>query len=432
MVHDVAVSTIYSPPAQVDTNTTQLVSASAVNYGTYSETFDVVFKIGDFYTDIRTLNLDPGGSHFTMFNNWVVNQPRGTYVKQCSTQLSNDANHGNDKMNGTVSINVHDVGVRRIPVLSAPVDSGSPVAIKTTVANYGAFPESFSVHCLIGSAYSSTRNITALPAGDTTQVTFDLWTPLNRGNNIVRCTTALANDENPSNNLCTDTVFVVVRDIATQEILAPTISLMQRQWVTPKVRFENLGNQSASFPAWFKITHGLISSYTDYLDTIIISLDPGAILDAEFSRWSTESLTTYRTEARCELPGDMNPANDSKEGSFSISVYTAWFQKTNYLMGAGKKVKAGGALVSLPNGSIYSLKGNNTNEFFRYDIATESWVGVSPIPNSPLKAKNVKAGGALCYGQSASGGYIFALKGNNTLEFWRYTPEVDRDRKSVV
>jgi hypothetical protein len=121
----------------------------------------------------------------------------------------------------------------------------------------------------------------------------------------------------------------------------------------------------------------------------------------------------------------MNPANDSKGGSFSISEYTAWFQKTNLLIGSGKKVKAGGALISLPNGSIYCLKGTNTNEFFRYDIATESWSKVCSIPYSPLKAKNVKAGAALCYGQSASGGYIYALKGNNTTEFWRYTPEVD-------
>ena len=84
----------------------------------------------------------------------------------------------------------------------------------------------------------------------------------------------------------------------------------------------------------------------------------------------------------------------------------------------GKKKKAGdGACIAFYPGSVWCLKGGNTQEFWCYDVATDSWYEIEAIPREANR-KKVKSGGALCY----AFGHVYALKGNNTLEFWRYTP----------
>ncbi len=87
--------------------------------------------------------------------------------------------------------------------------------------------------------------------------------------------------------------------------------------------------------------------------------------------------------------------------------------------GKNKKSKDGsdGAYVQ---GFIYALKGGNTCEWWRYSVAGGSWIELDPMPEigSTGKKKRVKAGGALTnYG---TGFAFFALKGGKTREFWRY------------
>ncbi|MGB9742924.1 MAG: SBBP repeat-containing protein [bacterium] len=86
--------------------------------------------------------------------------------------------------------------------------------------------------------------------------------------------------------------------------------------------------------------------------------------------------------------------------------------------GKSSKLKDGGC-GDYFNGSIYALKGANTCEFWRYDISGDSWVEIDTMPSvgSTLKKKRVKAGADLIYGGDA----FYALKGNKTLEFWRYS-----------
>ncbi len=83
-----------------------------------------------------------------------------------------------------------------------------------------------------------------------------------------------------------------------------------------------------------------------------------------------------------------------------------------------KKSKDGGA-GAWYNGSIYALKGGNTVQFYRYDAADTAWSELDTMKSfgSTGKKKKVKAGGDLtAYGYGA----FFALKGNKTVEFWRY------------
>jgi hypothetical protein len=85
--------------------------------------------------------------------------------------------------------------------------------------------------------------------------------------------------------------------------------------------------------------------------------------------------------------------------------------------GKSKKSKDGGAGVWVDNG-IYAFKGGNTQEFWRYFAARDSWAEMETIPlTAPggAKKKKVRGGADL----AAFGSVLYATKGNKSLELWR-------------
>ncbi len=94
-----------------------------------------------------------------------------------------------------------------------------------------------------------------------------------------------------------------------------------------------------------------------------------------------------------------------------------------FFIPGGMKKKAcgpGAALTTDNEKYIYAFKGNNTNEFCFYDILNNQWEYLEPIPLEPSN-KKVKDGGALVY----VNGWIYALKGNKTLELWLFIPPAE-------
>jgi hypothetical protein len=84
---------------------------------------------------------------------------------------------------------------------------------------------------------------------------------------------------------------------------------------------------------------------------------------------------------------------------------------------SGKKKKAkSGAGMAYRDGYIYCLKGNNTNEFWRYNCALDQWAQLGDVPFGSGRA--VKGGGAIVYAQVPDALYL--TKGNNTLDFFKY------------
>jgi hypothetical protein len=93
------------------------------------------------------------------------------------------------------------------------------------------------------------------------------------------------------------------------------------------------------------------------------------------------------------------------------------------MMGKSKKSKDGGC-ATYDGGHIFTLKGGNTQEFWSLDVATRVWSEHETIPafGSTGKKKRVKAGADIV--RWARGVY-FCLKGNKTNELWRYVKSAD-------
>jgi hypothetical protein len=84
--------------------------------------------------------------------------------------------------------------------------------------------------------------------------------------------------------------------------------------------------------------------------------------------------------------------------------------------GKKKKVKSGAGIASYQS-LVYGLKGNGTQEFWKYNADSDKWQQAEDMPLGG--GKKVKGGGALVYAAQPLP-TLFALKGNNTLEFWAY------------
>jgi hypothetical protein len=218
-------------------------------------------------------------------------------------------------------------------------------------------------------------------------------------------------------------------DVGVVTITAPSGPYDTAATITPAATVKNFGADPASFDVYFLINDG--GTYSDRVT--IPNLAGGATAPATFAAWPKPHATgSYVTRCSTYIAGDANHSNDARGGSFSI-VYavaeTGWVQKADVPNGIkSKRVKDGGCLAYSTDPSdssyIYALKGNNRFEFYRYNTGTNTWVTKESIPaiGRSGKKKAVKKGAAM----TAADGSIYAAKGNSTYEFWRYDPSPGR------
>ncbi len=92
----------------------------------------------------------------------------------------------------------------------------------------------------------------------------------------------------------------------------------------------------------------------------------------------------------------------------------------NSQTGKSKKSKDGGSAAFLADGMLYALKGGNTCDFYAYEPGSNQWAEKETMPQvgSSQKKKRVKGGGDI----TSDGSCLYALKGNKTQELWRYVP----------
>jgi hypothetical protein len=154
-IRDVGATKIISPVGINPHNPSGVpVSCSLYNYGNVPETYQVTFKIGDFYEVSRGVSRHaPHTYEVADFQPpWRVMQDPGVYPTSCSTELEGDMRCFNDKIAGTVTVQArHDVGAYRIMAPSGIVDTGVPFAPACSVGNYGTSTEDYTVRMRISS-----------------------------------------------------------------------------------------------------------------------------------------------------------------------------------------------------------------------------------------------------------------------------------------
>jgi len=85
--------------------------------------------------------------------------------------------------------------------------------------------------------------------------------------------------------------------------------------------------------------------------------------------------------------------------------------------GRNRKSRDGGSGAFF-DGGVYALKGGSTSEFWRYDAAAGTWSEGDELPPMARdgRSRKVYAGASMV----SVDGTLFALKGNKSLELWRY------------
>jgi N-acetylneuraminic acid mutarotase len=202
-------------------------------------------------------------------------------------------------------------------------------------------------------------------------------------------------------------------DVAVTLIAAPTGTMPEGQVVTPMAHVANLSllNPATDFP----VTMQIGAVYTQQVTGI--SIDPGASYIVTFPDWTavggTHVVTVFSQYAE-----DPDAANDTLRGSVTVTTEARVPWVAVSPMPMGSRMVKDGAWLTEKGDAIYAARGYKTQDFFAYypGADADSWKALAPIPLGPSGRLPYK--GAV--GVAGDGDYIYATKGNNTSEFYRY------------
>jgi hypothetical protein len=418
------------------------------NFGTTPENLQVLCRIflGEtLYAASDSLWLGPGDSTLLAFAPWTP--PQGSYVAWFKTVDANDQVPDNDtaRIGFTVLPFDHDVGVSAI---ENPGDSCLPVSIwpQVIVYNYGRYHENFYTRFMILDSLSNPvydRQVLTTDLGENQPklVTFPLWNA-SAGYYLVRCFTGLGGDLNPGNDTVTQRLAVCspipAHDVGVTEIVSPVDSCGAGP-ITPRARVYNSGLNLETFNVHFVIRNGLqVIVYDQQVEIPNLAVDEERL--ATFPYWPA-GAGLYELESYTDLATDLDHTNDTLDdevivtdtGTVGQGGVTGWFRRCPMPPGPkAKRVKDGAGLAFVDDtaaGTIYGLKGNNTLEFYAYGLVSDTWTSRESMPRlgTSGKRKAVKKGASM----AGCGGKVYAVKGNNTLEFWRYDPHAEGASKWI-
>jgi hypothetical protein len=192
----------------VDSGEVIVPACSLYNYDTTTESYSVRMHIGSGYDQLVAVNNHAGGSaQYVEFPAWTA-RPRGAFSVRCSTELTTDADRSNDRVTGSVTVAVHDVGATVISAPTGTVDSGSTVTPRATVHNWGTGTETFDISFTISDGYAESITRT-LAAGADSSFSFPDWVATALGTWQTECSTRLANDMNVVNDARHDSIRVI-------------------------------------------------------------------------------------------------------------------------------------------------------------------------------------------------------------------------------
>ncbi len=359
-VKDVGVTRLMAPTGAVDSGTAVTPACSVYNWGTAAASCSVRMRIGAGYARATNVaSLAAGARGYVTFPNWTATE-RGSNAVSCSTELTGDLKTADDKLTGTVTVNVTDVGTKIILAPAGSIVAGTVVTPACSVYNYGTTtPATYTVRMKF-QTYSQTATVTSHAPGATVYVTFPNWTSV-VGTWPVSCSTVLAADAHKTNDKLTGQVIV-------------TAAALPPGW-----------HAMSPMPAGAK-----------------------AIKDGGWLAYDAGKARIYASRGN-KAPDfySYNPANDSWK------VLAPWLPGTE-----GKLPGKGSAGCADGNGNIYATKGNNKSGFWKYDANANAWTQKKDVPLG-VSNKRVKGGTSITWAVKGSVGSPYLLKGYKN-EFYRY------------
>ncbi len=317
-------------------------------------------------------------------------------------------------------IEVPDVGVIAINSPTGQWSKGTAVTPAATVKNNSPATATFWCRFSISDGYVDSVQV-ALPGGGEQHVAFRSWVPTLVGNWVAACSAAARYDYNRSNDRTAVLVNVAgpAVDVGVRSIAEPVGDIPFETPIRPTVSCHNFGTTTVDILVHVAIERSGQPVFSDSvwvrgagpngLDTVV-----------RFRAW-VATVPGYHT-LRCwtSANGDADPSNDTLSIRFGVinMPLGEWRQCANVpAEPSGAPVATGGALDGDEH-RLYLLKGNKTLEVFAYDVASGTWSALPSLPAGPLE-KPVHKGSAIC----ADGlGRAYVLKGNKTFEFYRYDP----------
>ena len=444
-VHDVGVVEILNPAGSVrEGQVTPRVRFC--NNGNTEETFATRFSIStgsfDVYDDTIRLTIPPYTTWTDMFSPW--NATPGNYTARCTTMLGGDGNPANN------------LGSNTFRVESLPAEPGWH-----EVAPMPAAPS--------GEAVKHGGALTTMPTGDGISIfalkgnkTCDFYSYAPSADHWDNLPPVPAGPDDrqvkKGGRLCGDgdRYIYTTKGNNTREFYRYDVG--DSSWTA--LADVPLG------PSGKKVKGGTDMVYVPRDSVAYVYLLKGYKTD--FFRFNTVSLTWDTTLP----PAPIGLKEKWDKGSFLVYdgeryIYahkSKYYNKTSFFHemwrfdvytgrwdssaltgmplfglhgGSIKKKKskdgAGGVWVDDPDPFFVALKGGNTQQFWKYLPARDSWVELDTVPTngSTNKKKRVKYGADLV---SVDNSTFFALKGNKTFEFWRYrfglAPGISAGRKT--
>jgi hypothetical protein len=320
-VRDYGAAEISYPNAPVDSAQTIQPRAWIYNYGTTDETdVPVTFYIlGTSYTSTKNVSLTAGSSLEQTFDGFTLNIPRGSYTMRCTTQLNGDLVVDNNFVIDSFKVIVHDVSTTEIIQPTGNIDSTAQIIPRAKVKNLGSEKVTFdAIFTIIGAttSWNDDQLVTDLDTNEERIIEFASW-PITRGSYTAKCSTALADDDNPYNDKQENSFTVKVRDYCVSSISSPIGRVDSSATIQPKAWICNYGTtDETDVPVTFYIVG------TSYSSTKNVSLTAGSSIEQTFDDF-TANLPPGPYAMRCttQLDGDFVVDNNLAIGSFEVVVH---------------------------------------------------------------------------------------------------------------
>ncbi|MBM3330531.1 hypothetical protein FJY68_01610 [candidate division WOR-3 bacterium] len=191
------------------------------------------------------------------------------------------------------------------------------------VRNFGTATASFPAMVSIGAGYADTVQVNSLAPASAETLEFAPWVVPARCTAVVRCSTALSNDEYHGDDVATSLVWARYHDAGLVDILVPADTVDSGRIIYPSVRIRNNGTQAEYVTATFRIPDA------GYLRQSRVTVPSNGEMSVTFATWVPKELGSHVLRCSLNFAGDADPVNDTMGGTtFVVPVGIAEGKQT--------------------------------------------------------------------------------------------------------